>query len=391
MEGAMLARRIAAVMPWALMIISPGCATTGLEGDTGVDARGDSSVDEPSFDPPIENLGDPGWRDSTEPWCESGEMARRGWDIWSDSRGVFVIIDLYDPRGGSGPMYSEHLIYFNGGTGWGPYLSGPSADTDTCVTALTGIPGSDLIGWDDRSAYCQLTTFVDGEERHEGFSAFDVFAVSENLAYAIPVGDPRVIKYEGGSWGPLPGDPVPLDVHRIWGTKDVIFAAGESGIMLSNEEGRWTVHDTRTMASFQAVWGFAADDVWASTTWPALLLHYDGARWEHVDWPDPTDPDDPCDTAEIRGFWGKDGVLFFFADSTFVRWDGETFTVLGHWPRRVEATGTGHTCLGGLWISDIWGNEVDEVFLGIIDSGIYDEDCGEEFLLYWDGSEFHWF
>ena len=368
-----------------------GCGTTGLEGDSGIDVPRDTSTSEPSFDVPIENLGDPGWRDSTEPWCVSDEMARRGWDIWSDSRGVFVLVDLYDWRGGSGPMYDEHTIFFNSGTGWAPYLSGPSSDTDFCVTALTGVPGGDLIGWDDRSGYCQLTTFVDGEERREGFAVFDVHVVSESLVYAIPAGDPRIVKYEGGSWGPYPGDPLPFNVHRIWANEEIIFVAGSDGIMLSNEGGTWTVHDTRTMASFQAVWGSATDDVWASTSHPPLLLHYDGLSWEQVEWPDPSDPDDDCDTPEVRGFWGMDGVVFFYTESAFVRWDGEEFTVLGHWPREQVEMGGGYDCRGGLWIADIWGNEVDEVFLAIHGSGIYDEDCGEEFLLWWDGSEFHWF
>jgi len=261
----------------------------------------------------------------------------------------------------------------------------------TCVSALTGVPGGDLIGWDHNGVYCYLTTFVDGEERREDFPVFDVHVVSESLAYAIPVGDPRVIKYEDGSWGPLPGDPVPYEVSRIWADEEVIFAAGPSGVMISNEDGSWTVHDTRTMNDFAAVWGFSDVDVWASTHWPPQLLHYDGVSWEHVDWPDPSGPDNPCDSAEISGFWGKDGVLFFFTESALVRWDGEEFTILGHWPRHEVASGSGYECREGFWITAIWGNEVDEVFLAVNNSEIYDADCGEEFLLWWDGSEFHWF
>ena len=134
--------RIHSLLP-VLCLLSYGCScgSTDIGGDTGIDFRRDTTVEDPSFDPPIENLGDPGWRDSTEPWCVSGEMARNGWDLWSDERGVFVIIDLYDPSGGSGPLWAEHTIYFNGGAGWGPYLSGPSSDHETCVNELTGVPG----------------------------------------------------------------------------------------------------------------------------------------------------------------------------------------------------------------------------------------------------------
>lgn len=235
-------------MFFAMLAVSCSCQY-GI-GITGREDATDDVEHDPTFDLPIENLGDPGWRDSTEPWCYGGEMDRNGYDLWSDSRGVFVVLELYASDGG--PMREEHTIYFNDGSGWSTYLTEPSMSMEVCVTSLTGLPGGALLGWDTNMATCKLTTFVGGVGRSEGFSVYDVCVVNEELAYAVPVGDPRIVKFEGGSWGPLPGDPVPYEVNHLWANEEIIFASGPSGVMLSNEAGEWTVHDTRTMSDFQS-------------------------------------------------------------------------------------------------------------------------------------------
>ena len=49
-------------------------------------------------------------------------------------------------------------------------------------------------------------------------------------------------------------------------------------------------------------------------------------------------------------------------------------------------------CPGDLNIRAIWGNSVDEVFLLMASTRIVPHpSCGDYFLLWWDGSEFHWF
>ena len=95
--------------------------------------------------------------------------------------------------------------------------------------------------------------------------------------------------------------------------------------------------------------------------------------WTRVDWPDMETE------SQIHDMWGSDGELFFTTGRQLVRWDGESFETIGMW------LGT------GLSINAIWGNSTDEVFLAVGESDVVTSDCGPVYLMWWDGSEFHWF
>ncbi len=159
--------------------------------------------------------------------------------------------------------------------------------------------------------------------------------------------------------------------------------------MLSLEGDEWIVHDTRTMEDISAMWGFSHDDVWASTI-GGSLIHFDGVSWEAIEWPDLRDLSDPCgDHVQIiRGMWGEDGILYLHTELMFFMWDGTSFTVLGYWPGVLD----GSECAGRINIQSIWGNSPVEVFLAVNDLDNASRACGrEEYVLWWDGTAFHWF
>jgi hypothetical protein len=285
---------------------------------------------------------------------------------------------------------AHRYIAYNDGTGWRT-LFGVYGGFYGCGDEFTGIPGGPLFIFSPNSFDCEWEGGPEAGITLTYFETRTLHVVDETLAFAIRESG-LLAFYDGESWGPYPPDPIPYDVHLLWADRTSIFVAGNEGIIMSEEDGGWRIHDTGTIDNITALWGMAEDDVWAGSS-GGDLLHWNGEVWESLDWPDLSDPEDICDDGKIMGFWSKDGVLFFHTGQQLVRWDGVEFTVLAHWPDHFVPDGTelGGTCEGGLGISSIWGNEVDEVFLAVNSPWVYDAACGTEFLLWWDGSEFHWF
>ena len=175
-----------------------------------------------------------------------------------------------------------------------------------------------------------------------------------------------------------------------------MYVAGASGVIMSEEDGGWRIHDTHTLDDIWSIWGFSDDDVWAGTG-NGNLLHWNGTDWQQVEWPSEAEHSEPeyCSYRgdPIRGMWGIDSVLYFHTGNQIGVWDGAEFSILGHWPGEdvwypeIE----GHDCINGVWINAIWGNSPDEVFFAVSAASHATEDCAPQILLWWDGSEFHWF
>ncbi len=344
-------------------------------------------VGDPSWDPPIENLGETGWRDSFEPLCTPAGNVHMGYGVWSDGRGVFAVIGMAVE--GADALND---IFFNDGSGWiAPFSDGGTAsDYQSVVVHIRGLEGGNLFGWG--GGLESFYMFKEGGVVEPiSADASDVFAVGSARAYATLMRDPRLLQYNGTSWGPYPGEPMPFEVNRVWADEDVIYCGGESGIVMSTTGDGWTVHDTGTLANITAIWGFGPDDVWAAGTMPDVLLHYDGNDWTPVDWPTMTEPggDECAGSRAIAGFWGKDGALFFHTGRELVMWDGTEFRNIAYWPGHRD--GSGLYCLGGIAIADLWGYSRNEVFLAVSDPAHAATDCGNEYMLWWDGAEFHWF
>ena len=94
----------------------------------------------------------------------------------------------------------------------------------------------------------------------------------------------------------------------------------------------------------------------------------------------------------VEGMWGQAGTLFFHTIDQIVMWDGVEFTVLGYWAGEDAVNPEGrHYCEDAINIRGMWGNATDELFLAVRDLNYSSTDCAPQFLLWWDGSEFHWF
>jgi len=405
-----------------------GCSESDLLGDTATD-HGVETLEDPAFDGtwdppldgtwdpppdgtwdppfdatwdlPVDNLGEPGWRDSTDPFCRDSGWYVMSWDVWSDTRGVFAIVVEMNPGPSTWPTDDPAMapgrsyVAFNDGTGWSErFVELTGFEDSMCTGDLTGIPGGTLLRRIQDGFMCGEGTMTDGGLTLENMVAQALFVVDDTLAYAI-LSSGLLLYYDGAGWGPYPPDPIPYGASILWADRSSIFVAGSSGVIMSEEGEGWRIHDTGTIEDVSTLWGFGPDDVWAGT-YSGSLLHLSGGIWQRVDWPDMGDSSDPMSCRHrgdsITGMWGSGGVLYFHTSNQIAMWDGAGFTVLGYWPGvDVDLPGGGHDCGGRIGVNAIWGNSADEVFLAVTDPGRTISDCGAEMLLWWDGHAFHWF
>jgi hypothetical protein len=293
------------------------------------------------------------------------------------------------PRG----PHSQEFIYRNDGTGWIQYSEIGGDGRSMHVSKIVGVPlASRLFGYGD----VLLSNITDSGILWEDFTTADVVVVSDTLAYALKghgldPGEPPIMRWNGTSWGPLPGDPLPYDVRTIWANETSLFCAGDGGLALSQIEGRWTVLDTGTTHDFYEMWGFSGTDIWAAAQdmdggW--YVYHYDGSTWESEEPPRiPEEWRNECNGDGVYEFWGIDSTLFYIGAAGFGRWNGTAFEALGFWP---DEYGEDGYCTGGQDPTGIWGNSVHEVFLAMRGSSETAPGCGFEYILWWDGTNFHW-
>jgi hypothetical protein len=329
-------------------------------------------------------VGDPGWRDSTEPLCSTFRSSIASSGIWSDERGVYVV------AGGSGgtivsasgsPQPSDLEIWFNAGTGWQQQLADDSGEMKYRQYGLTGFPNGPLVlyGKADlpNELGCGLATFEhDALVCNPVWDATSAFVVNAELAYAVVEG--KLAMYRGGAWGPFPDqltvDPLP---QAIWASDTDLFATSRTAGTIFHYDGTWTSLETRTLQAFTAVWAFSPRDLWVGTE-GGRVLREQGTGFVDIGWQAPQ----RCAGREIKGMWGSDGVLYFYTESDLVRVQGETIEQLMTW----ECPDDGlHPRITG-----VWGNSPSEVFIAVVDER-ENHDCGNSFVLVYDGAELHRF
>jgi hypothetical protein len=433
MTGRALALRgsaiVVAMLLGAVALPGTGCGgdtLLGTMGDDGGSEADDAVAEDVSPVERIPDIGAPGWRDSTEPWRRPPEAAC-DWrteehiviDVFPDETGVYVLFDwgtfgaaTFD---GGPTTLLTFSVTVNRGAGWEPFFSGQSPCSDPThgpsgnPALLAGSVAGELIATggaegrgydpDEETPPRRMNMYSDGALLRVGpdhvdnwemcsTQVLDAFIVHDGLGYATGLGDGSGgnlhLRIEGTRWTEF--SVPPLDLYLTWADEDDLYLAGSGGLMLSQEADGWLIHDVGTTDDFVSLWGFDGDDVWAGTITGALW-HYDGAAWTEVPWPNPRDPANPCDDRPHAplGMWGVDGELFFHTRDAIVHWDGE-FEVLGHWPRSNRAG-----CpYDGVWIWRVRGLSPVEVFVAGQAETDPGSGCRQPFILYWDGSAFHW-
>jgi hypothetical protein len=157
-----------------------------------------------------------------------------------------------------------------------------------------------------------------------------------------------------------PGRPVP-DANT---TSDALT----SGVCSA---GGWCWSDTTLQSNaLDAVWGAAADDVWAVGA-AGTILHWNGAAWS---------PSASGTTTELEDVWGSGPAdVWAVGAGVVLHWDGQT------WSKVVAALGTDLTT-ESLPLRRVWGTSATDVWaLGGVS---YPPPPGvpNGAILHWDGS-----
>lgn len=366
--------------------------------------------------PPFQRTGENGgWRSTGDDTLCVGGGPLEGFWLWSDARGVYAMADgNLDARiflgtdaagdgagdadsGGFGGMGGgscfeglEHcqgrVIYFNDGeSGW--KLEHRTAAGSFGGARLSGLPLAELAVHSSfaDSAGCTLALIDNGTERCDqsgpGIEAF--FGVDAQLAFAT-IGT-NLLVYDGALWNVHP-TPLPFAAAAMWADATNVVIVGDLGRISRLRDGVWT-NSNRSIESLTAVWAGVDDELWVGTAGGEILHRDREGTWQ------PTLPlrGVTCPNRDpLRGIWGSGDTVYFHTDRAIARWDGSALRELGNWTCALPDPNFGDN---SRIIRDIWGNGPDEVFVAMTDGSRFFsrsfDDCGDGFVLYFDGSEFH--
>ena len=350
-----------------------GSDTTRTDGDAGA----------PDVDNhwTLPHSGGPVWRNSSVPYCGSDD----GYigsieDLWSDSRGIYIIRyrDFPDSFG----------LFFNSGAGWARVSPQPSSPLDY----LSGIPAGPLLLYGNRNGdtTCGLTAF-DGKTESclaAVSQVSHVFAADPQRVFAIT--EDRLLMLNGAyftQYGIIPTSASPS--YQLWADAQVVVVADHAGNVFLFDDPTaaaqvLTVPDGMVVES---LWGFGRDDLWIGDD-KGRLAHYDGDSWTVLQVAH-------GNCQDVSQMWGAEHVLYFATQSYVGRWrDGKLDTVLDG-----PCVQDPHLLAGTyeqVTIERIWGNSPTEVFIAVEErketmtivsngatySDVGPDSCGQ-FRLYW--------
>jgi hypothetical protein len=301
----------------------------------------------------------PLWRRSVTPFCQKRPELVDRLDVWSDGRGVFVLV---------GAAYAEHTIYFNDGNGWNPYFH---TQQERGLAALTGFQMGPLVEYG--TSGCAIQFLEDGTRRCSGApsSAQHVFTVDLGLAYSVY--EDRLLHYDGLLWRQLGGPLVPTGIARaraVWADRNSVFVVGDAGLLSLSTDGvmKPIPRPNAPAVNYVSAWGFAASDLWAGGT-DGQLAHYDGTRWS-------TAARASGDCSTILGMWGDSGTLYYHTrNAVGVHSGGHTLELMS-WP-----------CGGPVTVESLWGTSASEVFTAMHNADASTSECAGS-LMWFDGKSF---
>jgi hypothetical protein len=331
-------------------------------------------------------IGAPGWRNTPTALCD----VQQGWAVggttglWADSRGVFVLgwkncgysdqILAGCPNDGSSE--SSAILELNDGSGWRTLFE--NAGTNSNDT-LTGIPNGPLVLSGTDCDLSQLDPYTGAEscwlsDSWTSWHSKSVFVVSPEVAYAAS--EDRFFDFRAGAWM-LEISKAPGNLQAVWGTEDVAYLGGEYQLYLWSRANPLTLAalPNAPTASYSAVWGFAANDVWFGNSF-GQLVHYDGTGFTVRQASDPN-------RLGIQHLWGQGGQLYFSTATEFGR-------VVDGLPETLLSMSGSSPNDGGGAIDGMWGLSPTDVFL-ILSGGCPDDamPCDCDSVFWFDGQNFH--
>jgi hypothetical protein len=362
-------------------VVLPG---TGATRGRGL-ARDDRP--EPLGWSPAIPLGVSGWRQSSEPFCDTSQNPVTSLGIWASERGVFVSMTAqckndWCEDGG-------FALQFNDGSGWQVSITDTTqSPAYPSTNRLSGLPESSaiLIGYTPidfapyRTAPDSVILFGKSGalvqprlSAQPGSAAVAAFGVGPEHAYVLVEENTEratssVHEYKSGTWHKLAT--LPTQALAIWADDETVLVAGahEGVYRRLQADPEFELLPNVPEGDYVSVWSFAHDDVWVGRA-DGQLAHFDGTLWNVFT----TGTEQP-----IQRLWGADRRIFYISTTEFGRADEG-----GVEPLVRDGA--------GLRFWDLWGRAADEVFLTVTEPTLAAFRCGEKRALWYDGVAFHRF
>jgi hypothetical protein len=218
---------------------------------------------------------------------------------------------------------------------------------------------------------------------HSGSAVEGFFAVDSQLAYAS-IGT-NLLLYDGAAWSVHP-TAIPFTPIALWATATDVVAVGDLGRIARLRAGVWT-SENHGIQQLTAVWGGEGSELWVGTA-AAEIMHRDvtGVWVKSQSMAGVTcSRNDP-----ITGIWGNAGTVYFTTERAIARWDGTNFRGLSNWTCALSDPNFGENPFR---IRGVWGNSPTELFVSVSDASRsadpFSDTCGNGFVMYFDGTNFH--
>jgi len=359
-----------------------GAVSGGVGGNSGGGSAGAAVIDSrparPEWSAPFP-VAEAGWRESKEPLCVVNQGRTDAFSVWADERGAFALGSVTcNALAGVSCGKQGVSLQFNPGDGWRTLYQIPPSGTLSSELQLTGFPGGAPIIHGVLEGTFGVFLLNDGVPQLgaalQGMSSA-VYVVDSAHAYAV---DGRhVLEYSGGSFRefaelPGPGRAIWADAETI-----VVVGDGQGFYVRGPRSAQFVPFSDVPAGDYVSVWGFGGEDFWAGNA-IGQIIHYDGVTWQVVSVDG--NPDDPA----VVGLWGSERQLYFRTRYDFGRIVNGSSEILMR--GRADDSAQARVTVTGLW-----GLSASEVFVTLDDHDYRSYACGEHFIVWFDGSQFHQF
>jgi hypothetical protein len=354
--------------------IAPGGAAA--RGGSGGAAGSPGTGPRPPWRPPFArgdtSFGDEGWRDSTESICTEHSQSIRASQIWADERGVYALLTAIpcDPFSGACQIAAGTEVQFNDGSGWQLLYEDTSTEDF----------GDGLLGFVDIGGVPQGPVALTGREGlfflEGGEATFQtvgtgLFGVSSTLAFASD--GANLLSWSSEGWGS--SESGLASIPSLWASEELVIIPGEDSIYARQGAAEFEPLQGVPAGSYTSAWAFGAEDIWAGNS-AGQLVHFDGERWATIS--------TGLEHGGVEQLWGSEGVIYFRGSNEFGRATAKGAEVL-------LAPRAGADYPLGFAVTDLWGSSSSDVFLAVRDGDYSGYDCGDRFLVWFDGRQFHSF
>lgn len=322
---------------------------------------------EPSWPLAESLLGDPGWKNSTEPFCSTAYAGLRGGsgELDVDAQGIYTRHGLNcDPATLDAHCGYTTEVLRNQGDGWEVFY-GPD-DENALYDMNVNLDSKLLVRSEDCAA--RLVSADGLGECELAENSTDLASFGPDRVFAL-IQD-KLWQRQDAVW--TERAQLPLAGERLFVGADFVLVNAPYSLFFLKEGEREvvTLPPPPAASSYAALWAFADDDVWLGEK--GALFHFDGSSWTILEL---------GNVGPVRQILGIEEQLYFATDNVFGRLEGKKPVVLfGNDPADTTALLHFHAGFAGISRDQIF-------FVGARSEG----ECEGFNVYHFDGEQLHAF